>query len=484
MTRPDRGQAGRECDECHRGRVKIARVHRGERYCQTCYQRMFKRRMCTKCGNFARLPRFEPDAICLKCENARPCVRCGRKKYRTGMRTPYGPACIPCSAYFKAPEPCEACGEESRWLSRSKQLGHDLRVCPRCARANHRTCEACRRHRPLEASADGRKLCRACREQGEVPCPECGRLMPAGCGERCWECYWAQLARRRTELYSAGLASPALGKRFVDFSTWLLEKTGGRKTALNLYRYLEFFQEIERAWEDIPEYAKLLERFGARELRRHPLATRWMEESGLITINAKMREEDSDRRRIEATLNLFPAGSTERDLLDEYRNALHQRVQAGALSVRSMRLALTPAAGLLKTAAQRQRMPPDQKTLDRFLREKPGQAAALSGFVSHLRQTRAAELTIPNRSARARDRARRDKLRPEMLALMQKADNTKPVDRRWVELALQYFHDLPAHAGSTVTDAEMTQDADGWSVTFKGQRYWIPSPTRSTAPTR
>lgn len=58
-----------------------------------------------------------------------------------------------------------------------------------------------------------------------------------------------------------------------------------------------------------------------------------------------------------------------------------------------------------------------------------------------------------------------------MLALMQETDNTKPVDRRWVELALQYFHDLPVHAGRTVTETEMTQDADGWSVTFKGQRY-------------
>ena len=96
--------------------------------------------------------------------------------------------------------------------------------------------------------------------------------------------------------------------------------------------------------------------------------------------------------------------------------------------MRSMRLALTPAADLLKTAAQRQRMPPDQTALDTFLREKPGQAAALSGFVSHLRRTRSAELTIPNRSARERDRARRNKLRPEMLALMQEADNTRPIN--------------------------------------------------------
>ena len=95
-----------------------------------------------------------------------------------------------------------------------------------------------------------------------------------------------------------------------------------------------------------------------------------------------------------------------------------------------------------------------------------------------------AELTIANRNARKGDQARRGKLRREMLALLQKADNTNTVDSRWVELALQYFHDLPAHAGSTVTDAEVTREADGLTVTLKGQRYWIPWPTTSTPPTR
>ena len=97
---------------------------------------------------------FDSDAICLTCENARPCVRCGKTEFRIGMRTPYGPACIGCTPYFKAPEPCEACGTESRWLSRRKELGHDLRLCPRCARkGSHGTCAACRRHRLVEPSA-------------------------------------------------------------------------------------------------------------------------------------------------------------------------------------------------------------------------------------------------------------------------------------------------------------------------------------------
>ena len=478
MTGPDPEHAGSRCDECGREGVKIARVHRGERFCQTCCARMFKRRLCPKCGNFARLPRLEPDAVCLKCENARPCVRCGRTKYRTGMRTPYGPACIPCTPYFKAPEQCEACGAESRWLSCSKELGHHLRVCPRCAREDHGTCEACRRHRRLEPMPGGRKLCRACREQGEIPCPECRRPMPAGCGERCWTCYWERLARRRIEISSAGLASPTLAKQFADFGAWLVRTTGGRKAALSVHAHLEFFQEIERNWEDIPDYCGLLELFGAGGLRRHLLARRWMEETGLITIDSAAREADSDRRRIEATLSRFPTGSPARNLLEQYHATLCRRVETGILSLRSMRLALTPAAGLLEVAAQRLCMPPDQGALDAFLRETPGHAAAVNGFVSHVRQTRDAELTMPSPRARARAQERRARLRPNMLALMQQAGNAPGTERQWAQLALQYFHDLPSRMANNIAEGDLQQEDDGVSVTLQGQKYWIPLPYR------
>ena len=479
--RPDPADSGPECDECRGEGVKIARVHRGERFCQTCYQRMFKRRMCPKCGNFARLPRFEPDAICLKCENARPCVRCGRKKYRTGMRTPYGPACIPCSAYFKAPEPCEACGAESRWLSRRKELGHDLRVCPRCARAGHGTCEACRRHRELEPAADGRRLCRTCTEKGEIPCPECRRPMPAGCGKRCWSCYWKQAAQHRIRLNAAGLASPTLAQRFADFGAWLIKETGAHKAALNINRYLEFFQQIGGAWNDIPEYDALLEHFGAAGLRRRLLAVRWMEAAGLVVVDADTREADSERRRIEATLNRLPAGSQAAVILAGYHATLRARAKAGTCTLRSVRLALSPTAGLLEMAAAGRGLPPDQRTLEAFLRQSPGQQAAVSSFVTYLRRAYGTELALPRRSARQRQKERRAKLLPELVAVLRDAGRTEAVDRRWLRIALQYFHDLPARAGKNAADDDLATNADGITVRVKNQSYWIPWPQGTEA---
>ena len=352
-----------------------------------------------------------------------------------------------------------ACGTESRWLSRRKELGHDQRLCPRCARkGSHGTCAACRRHRLVEPSPGGRRLCRACREQGEIPCPECSRPMPAGCGRRCWTCYWERLARRRIRIGSAGLASPVLAKRFGEFGAWLVEKTGERKAALNVNRHLEFFQQIEHQWGDIPDYARLLQHFGAAGLRRYLSARRWMEDAGLLTVDRAAREADSDRRRIDATLDRLPAGSKARDILEEYGNRLRLRVKRDETTLRSMRLALTPAARLLDAAVARRRLPPDQRTLDAFLREAPGQASALSGFVSHLRRVHGAELTMPKRRALQLQRERRAKLLPELLAVMRESSAGGIVSKRWVQLALQYF---PRPSGPRGGEARRRRPDDG-----------------------
>ena len=473
--------AGKACDECGRGNRKVTRVHRGERFCDVCYARLFKRRICRSCGNFARLPRFDAEAVCLKCEADLPCVRCGRTEYRTGLRTPYGPACTGCARYFKTLEPCGACGTPSRWLSRRKDFDEDLRLCPRCARADHGTCQACRRHRPLETADDGRKLCRACNAQGEIPCPECGRPMPAGCGGRCWNCYWRRVAEGRTELNAAGVASPALSRRVAEFGGWLTETIGPRRAALKINRHLEFFQEIDRTWGDVPSYDALLRRFSAVGLRRYPLALRWMESAGLVVVDADTREADSERRRIEAALNRLPAGSQAAVILAGYHATLRARAKAGTCTLRSVRLALSPAAGLLEMATAGRGLPPDQRILEAFLRQSPGQQAAVSSFVTYLRGAYGTELALPRRNARQRQKERRAKLLPELLAVMREAGRTEAVDRRWLRIALQYFHDLPARAGKNAADDDLATNADGITVRVKNQSYWIPWPQGAEA---
>ena len=268
----------------------------------------FKRKLCPGCGNFARLPVRQFGAVCRACERLKPCVRCHRAGRKIGRLTPDGPACDSCAFYFREPEPCEACGKLSRRLSRKASLGHGLRVCDRCARSDQRSCQACLHHRPLTRSPDGLQLCAVCLEKGEIPCPKCYQPMPAGCGRRCRACYWTEKTKRRIETDSGAFSSPALTGHFQAFGEWLIQTVGGQKGALHIHKYLEFFLEIERKWNDIPDYESLLGHFSAGRLRRFQLPMRWMEETGLVRPDANAREADSDQRRIEANLDKFRQG--------------------------------------------------------------------------------------------------------------------------------------------------------------------------------
>ena len=464
------------CDECEREGVKISRKYRGRRYCQTCYGRMFKRRLCPKCGNFARLPIHIENATCRSCARSQPCVRCGRTMTRVGRMTAYGPACGACAHYFNAPEPCEACGTPSTRLARNRRLGHDLRLCPRCVRADHGTCETCGRHRKLHECPDGRRLCTPCREQGDLPCPQCARPMPAGCGRRCWDCYWGATAEKRIRIQCAAFAGAAMAQRFDTFSRWLVRTTGNRKAARSVHRYVAFFLEVERRWRDIPDYAALLAHFGAKRLRRHLLPMRWMEQSGLVSVDANAREANSDQRRIAQALDRFAQGTPARTILAGYHDAIVRRYERGATTLRSIRLAVSPAAALLETAREMGRMPPNQTVLDALLRRSPGQRAALSGFVNHLRECHGVQVALPRSDPLAARRKQHKKLEHEVLALMREGGEGEDFERRWMCTALAYFHDLPKRAGQGVTIEDIRDDGEGMRIRIDEHSYWIPRP--------
>jgi len=267
-----------DCDECGQEVSKLWRRHKGHGYCSTCYARVFKRRMCPRCGELARLPKNDLEAVCRQCDVDKPCARCGKASsdYNIGKVTPYGPVCIACAPYFREPEPCEACGESSQRLTRVKRMGHDHRLCPRCATADHGTCSACRRHRLLVMTSSGDALCKACYEQGEIACPSCGHPMPAGRGDVCEPCYWTRTCRKRISIGQAGITTNVLSKAFGEFGEWLIRATGPHKAALKINHFFSFFLEIDQAWSRIPSYSELLHHFGAEGLRRVRLPMRWL----------------------------------------------------------------------------------------------------------------------------------------------------------------------------------------------------------------
>lgn len=208
------------CDECGQSVSKIHRRYKERGYCSNCYTKVFIKRKCPGCSLFARLPKDDNNAICTKCEIKKPCVRCNISGKPVGKITLYGVVCASCTPYFRPKQPCEICGRLSSRLTRVKRFGDQLRRCEHCARADHRTCPSCQRHRRLYY-LDGKELCNSCHTGKLKLCIKCNNQIPMAYGQLCKQCYWIEHLEKRLAINQTMLKSKQLKDDLSKFAQWL-----------------------------------------------------------------------------------------------------------------------------------------------------------------------------------------------------------------------------------------------------------------------
>ncbi len=283
-------------------------------------------------------------------------------------------------------------------------------------------------------------------------------------------------------LDQAAFASPRFATLFADFGAWLEHHAGAQRAALSIHRYLPFFAEIEQHWSEIPTYPPLVEHFGAEGLRRVRLPMEWLVENGFIAVDATTRTADSERRRVAAVIASVPAGTIGADAILAYKDRLQARVDGGKSTVRSMRLALRPAASLILAADAFGHTLPDQIAVDRFLREAPGQLAALTGFIRFLNEEYALALAAAIDEARVAER-RRKYLESMLMNLAQNGRDGDAFLLKWLRIGLAYFHGLTGPAVNQTSRDAIEIDPDGYRVLIGDKKYWLPT-WQSVAATR
>lgn len=468
----------KRCDECGRPTPKYHRIHKGSGYCASCYARLFKPRRCPGCNEIARLHVGEPEALCRRCERNVPCVRCGKLNYAIGRMTPYGPVCNSCSVYFREERRCAICGKLSRRLSRISRLGVEEPICPACQRKDRGTCFRCHRDRLLfDDGTTGHRVCKKCRDGGIVPCPRCHQPMPAGRGLSCERCYWTALAVKRAATASEVFPVREHAEIFRDFAEWLCGEIGERKAAITLLRYLPFFVEVASLGTRTPPYPKLLQHFSATGLRRNLLPMRFFEAKVRVVVDEQQKQDNSDQRRILATLSSVPSMGRFRELLDQYHTFLRLKLVAGKTRLRSVRLSLTPAAALVSIAAKAGHALPEQDDLSQYLGSTPGQRAAVTGFVNFLREACHVPLQMPVKKEGRDPFLVRRKLEWS-IAQQLRSDLWEPSARTaLLANALRYFHHMPVRAAKQVatTGALMTTSDGRTFVSHSGNEFWLPA---------
>lgn len=414
-------------------------------------------------------------------EGREPCVRCRRTTYAIGKVTPYGPVCNACSPYFRKTGICAHCGKESRWLSKVLRLGINQPICPACQRLDHSSCALCRRNRLLYDDGTGRLLCKPCLTKGPVVCRSCGKPSPAGRGGECDDCYWNRLLSKRIDIAAVVFGRKERAEIFRAFGEWLREDAGAHPAAIKINRYFEFFLEMWSLDGNIPDAITLLEHFSPGVMRRNFQPLRFLEEKGLVKITTEDREEVTERKRIKDIMAKSAETGRAHIFMIRYNDRLTGRMREGVTGLSSVRLALSPALALLKTAIGNGRELPHQEDLMEYLSAAIGQRAAVSGFVCLLRDEFGAELALPSaKLLRYKNVRRRPEnrlaLERELMELMCSEKKSQESRRKLVELSLRYFHRVPARTARKMSvEDQLVKMKEGDMAILSGKKhYWLP----------
>lgn len=297
--------------------------------------------------------------------------------------------------------------------------------------------------------------------------------MPAGRRNACETCYWKATFKKRLNIDKEGLSSQLFSSYFESFGMWLIDRVPPQKAALSIHRYYLFFLELEKQWPDVPTYSELVKYFTPEGLRRVRLPMEWFTTMHQVTVLTKEREETSELLRIATIMSSVPAGSFASTALSAYRDELKTKAEAGKTSIRSLRLALRPAASLLLSANSPDALP-DQRSLDLYLRDTPGQRAGITGFVSFLNRRFEAALVVPPVDARRARGLRQKALENELSSMLARGERGAEFEVRWISVSLQYFHGLRSSISKALNRVPISRDERGFTAELKGAMYWVP----------
>lgn len=462
------------CDSCANKNVEIKRRYKGDTYCANCYRIWFIKKPCSQCGEINRLHKKEDFAVCRACRINRSCTRCGGAAVKDGADTEYGRVCQICyQGYFKAKKECFECGEFKRNISSYSKLSHDHAVCTRCFQSHFmQTCPLCHKYRKLVESGKG-LMCQKCHDFGEIPCESCHRLMPAGMGKRCNECYWSQRLKHEAKLNTYLLSSSLMREAYTDFTEWFMVNKGSMTATLKHNNYIDFFTRCDVLWGKIPSYESLVQEFKPNGLREYLTVLRWLINTEQVVVDTKIKDQIAEEERIINLLAKFD-GKTPH-CISIYNQSLEKKLLNGKTSLKSIRLALQPAIDLCTQYGINDLNTPNQEQLDGYLLVKHGQYSALYGFVKFLNREYGLDIVCTKPSKDAVLKANRKEIEQKMMMLY---NQPKPLSDKdeliWLQLCMAYFHQVNIKLKTIKTLTVQPCNEDMSKIMFDQKEYWLP----------
>lgn len=335
------------------------------------------------------------------------------------------PVCPSCVPYFREPAPCTACGTPSTRLSRAPSLGVQEKICDACRnKLTHQTCAVCRKYRKVVGTTDdGKPYCDSCQPGHETShsCPGCQTHVAGTGASLCRACQNGKRLAQEVQLNQVVFAREWMPRLYSEFANWLHYRQGDAPTCLKTFRaHQPFFERLDAEYSALTDITpeSLLVRCSSAYLRRHLLATQFLQEALGFTIKPEQKAHYGEMETVRLKLlesKKEPWGS----LLVNYVNSLND----AQLPIRTIRLYLSAAHAFCVHAKATEKGWESRAPL-KFLKANPGARNNLSRFISHCARTYGWDVALPTRKQLPGKRAIVPKTVMELRTLLQKVQKT------------------------------------------------------------
>lgn len=438
-----------KCEHCSATLGGGKRYNEGKCYCPNCYTLFFKLRKCSRCGQRKRISKLQEEPICKEClyKNT-PCIKCGKICLRITQVTRNGAICTACSNKSKIHAPCDWC-HSTKHPSFNRNImtkNEKAYICDSCYNKTLPKCSLCSRRRPpIIYSLTKEPICKYCAIEDKRQCKSCGADFPAGAGNYCLVCKQIKAFNKRVNI-SQSYFGTQFSTLFKQFAYWLKKRRGVQFTSVHLLNYVEYFQAIEKLTIQLnhtPTYKELVNHFTVATTREYLSVTLFLNEIKFIEIVRTVQEEFSNLDMIERQLKTFEKETPYYQYLTSYYETLLIKLENNKTSIRSIRLALSPAVGFLKVCQQSNIKIPSNDTLYAFLWATTGQIASVTGFIGFLNKSYRLNLKSPKmvKLSLSRETKGKKQLQQSLIQLLRNSDlNSEEEKQQLFKLSIGYFH--------------------------------------------
>jgi hypothetical protein len=379
--------------------------------------------------------------------------------------------CISCSNKSKCHAPCEWCKGTTSPSSKRNLIEKNITaiICAKCYNNTLPICCFCNRRRnAFIYSLTKKPICKHCAIEGERRCKTCGADFPAGIGNYCLPCKQIKTLKKRVEIYQSYFDSQ-FSELFKQFSDWLTKRRGTQFTSINIVNYVEYLQAIERLkvqLNHMPTYKELVSHFTVATTRKYLSVTLFFNDIKIIEIDRIIQEEFSNLDMIKRYLITFDINTPYQQYLTKYHKLLLSKLENNKTSIRSIRLALSPAVNFLKCCKQSNIEVPDDNILYSFLWATTGQKASITGFISFLNKSYNLNLKSPKMIVftLSKDNHSKKQLQQSLIQLLRHSKLTSEQKQLLFKLSIRYFHGItiPQHMKLTNRSLNAARSSGGY----------------------